>query len=332
MVRRSPSGRIPQWVMDEALGLPDTAPSWRGGAVDTAARPGHRRRPNQGRSGTYQNRRRRVGRWLGVSALAVTLVAGAVWAQTSGPASPPQAGHGAMPVPTPGREAADAPLGEPAPVAVPGDAWRPLRTQADGSTPVAWDPCRPIHYVTRPDAAPDGAAQALQLAIAQVSSATGLQFIDDGISTEGTSASRELFQPERYGDRWAPVLISYVSTAEAPNLAGGVVGQAGPDSVTVLQPTTWDRLTRQPGEPTSVYVSGIVQIDAVQAREILAGPDGQRAMVAVFEHELGHLVGLAHVDDPNQLMYPETRQQRGYASGDLTGLAAVGSGRCVPEV
>ena len=44
-------------------------------------------------------------------------------------------------------------------------------------------------------------------------------------------------------------------------------------------------------------------------------------------HELGHLVGLAHVDAPAQLMYPQGHIAS-FAPGDLRGLAAAGSGPC----
>ncbi|WP_432519770.1 hypothetical protein [Kineococcus sp. SYSU DK006] len=87
-----------------------------------------------------------------------------------------------------------------------------MRTQADATadnagragTPVAWKPCRPIHYVTRPDGAPTGAQQLMQQAIARVSAATGLRFIDDGATTEAPSPQRRPYQSERYGERWAP--------------------------------------------------------------------------------------------------------------------------------
>jgi hypothetical protein len=39
------------------------------------------------------------------------------------------------------------------------------------------------------------------------------------------------------------------------------------------------------------------------------------------------------VDDPDQLMYPEARREvPDFAAGDLTGLAALGRGACVPEL
>jgi predicted Zn-dependent protease len=51
----------------------------------------------------------------------------------------------------------------------------------------------------------------------------------------------------------------------------------------------------------------------------------------VVLHELGHVVGLAHVDDARELMYRDNVGQTSFGSGDLTGLAALGRGRCVGQ-
>ena len=48
-------------------------------------------------------------------------------------------------------------------------------------------------------------------------------------------------------------------------------------------------------------------------------------------HELGHLVGLGHVKDKRQNMYPVISARNvHYASGDLAGLRLLGEGPCAP--
>ena len=51
---------------------------------------------------------------------------------------------------------------------------------------------------------------------------------------------------------------------------------------------------------------------------------------AIILHELGHLIGLDHVDDNDQLMYPRAGDVLDFADGDLTGLSVLGAGACVP--
>lgn len=53
---------------------------------------------------------------------------------------------------------------------------------------MAFDPCRPIHYVIRPDGKPPGGRGAIQAGIAEVSRATGLVFVDDGITFDEVEA------------------------------------------------------------------------------------------------------------------------------------------------
>ena len=69
-------------------------------------------------------------------------------------------------------------------------------------------------------------------------------------------------------------------------------------------------------------------LDTPVLTTILSRPDGEAEVRAIVMHELGHVVGLAHVDDPRELMYADNVGQKAFGPGDLTGLAALGRGRC----
>jgi hypothetical protein len=76
------------------------------------------------------------------------------------------------------------------------------------------------------------------------------------------------------------------------------------------------------------YVTGAVALDAPQLTDVMARPNGPAQVRAIIVHELGHLVGLQHVPDPAELMYPKNVGQLDLGPGDREGLAALGSGRC----
>jgi hypothetical protein len=318
----SPTGRVPQWVLDEAAGFPVTPVPWREWAPSEQV--GARRR------------RTLVGRILVVLCLTLGLSLGGAVLAGPGPwpwAPVPEGAEsvGAVPGvgtepeahpdrPTPGWEAADSPLGRPLPPPPEGGPHAFAAFQTDGVTPVAYDPCRPVHYVIRPDGAPEGGEELVHAAVARLAEVTGLQFVHDGSTDEATTRDREIFQPDRYGDRWVPVLVVWETEEQNPALAGDFVGEGGSVAVSL-------------GDGPRVFLTGIISLDAAQLPEILAGRDGAATARSILLHELAHLVGLAHVDDDQQLMYPETRRAiLDFGSGDLTGLAALGSGSCVPEL
>lgn len=228
----------------------------------------------------------------------------------------PQALSG--PYPTPGFEEAGAPLGTPpsAPSST-AYAFQDVQPGSSGTElPVAWSPCRPIHVAVNEAGAPPGFVDQVLAAFGELAVATGLAVTYDGLTDEAPDADRALFQPERYGDRWAPVVVEFSDANQVGELAGDVAG------------LTITHILQSRGR--SHIVTAEVYLDS----ETLRMPDesGYPAYVSVLRHELGHVAGLDHVDDRNQLMYPWTTGIVTYQDGDLAGLARLGQGTCAPSV
>ncbi|HXF03409.1 MAG TPA: matrixin family metalloprotease [Arthrobacter sp.] len=226
-------------------------------------------------------------------------------------------GHGGFP--PSGVDVAESPLGVPAPLYEESNSYRFLASPSAGQDYIAYDPCRPIRYVVRAAGAPAGGADLVHQAVERVSAATGLQFIYEGTTKERPTERRPSYQPDRYGERWAPVLIAWSDPEHSPALAGPTIGLGG---------SGW---ASRGG--VSAYVSGQIELDTPQFRQLLGTPAGKNSARAIIMHELGHLVGLDHVDDPNQLMYAQASHDIvEFADGDLSGLSLLGQGECVPEL
>jgi hypothetical protein len=159
--------------------------------------------------------------------------------------------------------------------------------------PGRWNPCTPITWLFNPAAAPAGAQKLLADAFDYVGSITGLTF--------------------RYGG----------TTAAPPNadtagtiVVGWVRGLGGPDG----QAT-------QSAMSTSVgpRITGAgIELDADRTHPVTFGNWGWGPVVL---HEIGHAVGLDHVTDTAQVMYPvhQAGSPSTYASGDLAGLYQLGA-------
>jgi hypothetical protein len=187
--------------------------------------------------------------------------------------------------------------------------WSPSYVD-DKGRPARWDPCAPIHYVVNPGWLPVGGRSDLAAALSRLSKASGLHFVDDGDTDERPSQARAAYQPARYGKRWAPLLIGWFPPAETDlGLGHGVAGMTIAVAI--------------PGSNGGSIVTGQVALDADRQLPAGFGPgvsDGE-----VLLHELAHAVGLGHVLDATQVMYPQTTNSESqYGAGDRAGLAAVG--------
>lgn len=190
-------------------------------------------------------------------------------------------------------------------------------TATDGK-PVTYDRCRPIHYAVNPTGMPHGGLELLHSAVREISAASKLRFVADGLTSESLAETRELRQPQRYGDRWAPVLIGWADATSYPLLAGDVAGVGGSS---VVAPD---------GPGSERYVTGQVALNRAWFATVMAHPGRDADARTVVMHELAHVVGLAHVHDPNEVMVESGIEVTEWGPGDRRGLAAVGAGRCWP--
>ena len=181
-----------------------------------------------------------------------------------------------------------------------------------GGEPVRWNPCEAIHYVVNLGAAPQGSLQDVQAAVLRLSSATGIAFAYDGLTDEVPSRSRDAYQPDRYGDRWAPVLVGWVD----PRTSSFDFNPGGREAAGVAGP-----LYPQPG-PSTIYVSGVVAINVVDPNP--PGFEFPGAQGPVVMHELAHVLGLGHVKMQGELMEPSGGGVTDFGPGDLEGLRELG--------
>ncbi len=178
-----------------------------------------------------------------------------------------------------------------------------IMLQSDHQTPVTFDPCVPIDVEINYWNAPENGRALIEEAITEVESLTGLKFKVLGETDREVEFDR-IFSGKQ------PVLISWTDRWQVPDLKGDVLGVAG------AQPAVY--------EDWYWYISGQVALDG---KDLKGMPDEMAR--SVIMHELGHLVGLDHVDSEEELMYPMAIGRTSFGSGDRSGLAELGAGKCI---
>lgn len=209
-----------------------------------------------------------------------------------------------------------------------------LFTDPESGLPARFDPCEPVRYVVNPQLGPADWKAVVTEAVDQLGAATGLEFEFSGETTEAVrpnltaappsiprdvEAAQRTFkaifdrapvQPDRYPGGWAPVLIEWVTFGDAAR--SDPDDRASPVSILGVG-NGYPQAT--PDGP--VYVTGVAAINANVSRSELQ---------AALMHELGHVLGLAHVYDDFSVMRPATSGGvPKWSNGDLAGLRRVGS-------
>lgn len=169
-----------------------------------------------------------------------------------------------------------------------------------GGLPVGWDACETIRYVVNTEGAPGNWEDIVDNAVSTVEDASGFDLESDGES-EDRSSDRDA-SDARAG---LPVLISWATPDEVETLGGDTVGIGGASAVTVNGETR--------------FTTGVVVLDE-QEYDQMARTGQERAASLILAHELGHVLGLDHVKDPQQLMNPSYVGQRGFGDGDVAGF------------
>jgi hypothetical protein len=190
--------------------------------------------------------------------------------------------------------------------------------RTDQGTPTRWNPCEPIHYVVNASLAPPDSIADVHEAVSRISAATGIPFEYEGITDEEASIYREIYQPDRYGARWAPVLIAWVDPddSDIPFESGDRI--AAGVAVPRIPSTRFE----------DVYVSGWIAINADDPNPPGFDLPGEQGPVIL--HELGHLMGLGHVKTVGELMNPSGGGVTDLGAGDREGLRELGaSGGCI---
>jgi len=171
-----------------------------------------------------------------------------------------------------------------------------------------WNPCTSVTYELNLAGAPAFARAAVADAMTKVMQATGINMVDLGDTTAGLTGT-----PPAGVD----AVIAFSTTqADGTAFGGGTLGQGG------------GSYSYTGAGLNAKVVSGYVLINRTYSFL-----DGYMAngLSQTLLHELGHMMGLGHVNDIAEVMYPYSHTVTGWGPGDREGLWHLGAAQpCLP--
>lgn len=177
--------------------------------------------------------------------------------------------------------------------------------------PVRWNPCAPIRWTFNPAGAPRGGFEVLRAAVARVAAASGTTWHYVGPTTTRPTTA---VLPKAARASYPPVVLGWTD-ASSDLLRGQARG------VLAMTRTAWFGVQRPNGSKVAAMRAAVVAFDRTDRLPLR----GAVSWHAVALHELGHVMGLAHVGDTRQLMATVLpRSAADLQHGDRLGLLHVG--------
>lgn len=174
-----------------------------------------------------------------------------------------------------------------------------------------FDPCRPVEFVYNPVGAPEGAVRDLRDALHRMSTATGLDLVLDG----PTNAADQDWAVT--GGARRPVLVNWGRPGHGVLMEGASA---------TAEPVGYDNAAGR-----TVFVSGQLTFNVEHDHIYRPGFGTYGSRVSLYMHEIGHVLGLDHVDDNRQLMFGTVANARDLGAGDLAGLRVLTGGGCLAD-
>ncbi|HEX5936880.1 MAG TPA: matrixin family metalloprotease [Actinomycetota bacterium] len=182
--------------------------------------------------------------------------------------------------------------------------------------PVRWNPCQTITYAVNTGGASPPVIPDLRAALRRVTDATGIPFRPVGRT--GESFFRAYERMRFRGVARSELLVIWVDHERYER----ILRQVGDRRPSIAFAKTMAGISSDRDQ----YFGGIIVID--EDATATRGFNYRYTHGSVLLHELGHIMGLDHVRDPDQLMYSGRHPDfslRDYGPGDLEGLRRLGT-------